>query len=147
MHNFTYSKEGLALTEQFEGLRLTAYKDVAGLWTIGYGHTGTDVKPGMTITKEQAEALLAQDIKTAADAVNRLVTYAGMTQGQFDALVDFTFNVGVHNFEGSKLLVLINEGHLTEAANQFERWNTAGGQVVAGLLRRRMAEQRLFCEN
>lgn len=140
MHNFTYSKEGLALTEQFEGLRLTAYQDVAGVWTIGYGHTGPDVKPGMTITQAEAEALLAQDIKKAVDAVNRLVTYVGLTQSQFDACVDFAFNVGVHNLEHSTLLRKLNDGDVAGAAAEFPKWCKAGGKAVEGLVKRRSAE-------
>ena len=91
-----YSKNGLDLTESFEGLSLVSYPDPATggePWTIGYGHTGPDVHPGLTITQEQAEELLMQDVKKAAAAVNAKVT-GDITQEEFDALVDFVFNVG-----------------------------------------------------
>ncbi len=134
-----YSKKGLQVTEQFEGLRLKAYQDVKGVWTIGYGHTGPEVHVGMVITQGQAEALLAQDVQTAADAVNRLVTVQ-LTQGEFDALVDFVFNLGVGHFESSTLLKLLNQGDYAGAATQFDRWSFAGAVQIAGLLRRRDTE-------
>lgn len=144
MHDFKYSRQGLKLTEHFEGLRLTAYQDVAGVWTIGYGHTGADVKPGMTITLAEAEGLLSQDIQKAADAVNRLVTYDDLTQNQFDALVDFTFNVGISAFAGSTLLRKLNEADVAGAAAEFPKWCMAGGKVVEGLVRRRQKEATSF---
>lgn len=141
-----YSKKGLQLTEQFEGLRLKAYQDVRGIWTIGYGHTGPDVHVGMIITKDQAEALLAQDVQKAASAVNHLVTVP-LTQDEFDALVDFVFNVGSGHFGSSTMLKLLNQGDYTGAAHEFERWSHAGAAVVAGLLRRRQAEETEFESN
>src|SRR5271165_5063255 len=99
----TYSEAGLELTKRFEGLRLKAYQDDGGVWTIGYGHTGKDVKPRMTITEAKADDLLRSDVHTAVDAVSRLVTVP-LTQGQFDALVDFVFNLGPTKFAGSTLL-------------------------------------------
>jgi len=143
VNNLSYSNEGLALTEQFEGLRLTAYQDSVGVWTIGYGHTGPDVYPGLTITQEQASALLLQDVATAVATVNRLVTVP-LTQNQFDALVDFVFNVGSGNFASSTLLRELNAGNTAGAAAQFLVWVYAGGVQVPGLLRRRQAEQALF---
>lgn len=145
VNNFIYGKEGLTLTEQFEGCRLSAYQDQVGVWTIGYGHTGPEVCAGMTITAEQAEALLAQDVKSAADCVNRVVSVA-LTQEEFDALVDFVFNLGSGSFAQSTLLQLLNAGSFAAAAAQFDRWDQAGGAVVAGLLRRRQAETALFEE-
>jgi len=139
----TYSKTGLALTERFEGVRLEAYKDVAGIWTIGYGHTGPEVIEGLTITEDEAGFFLEQDTQTAVNAVNRLVTVS-LTQSEFDALVDFTFNVGQGNFEKSTLLRLLNEGDYQGAATQFDLWDHAGGKVVAGLLRRRQDETQEF---
>ncbi len=138
-----YSKQGLALTEQFEGLRLKAYQDANGVWTIGYGHTGPDVHAGLSITQEQAEALLLQDVASAVAAVNRLVTVP-LTQNQFDALVDFVFNVGAENFARSTLLRELNAGNTAGAAAQFLLWKWAGGVVSPGLLRRRQAEAALF---
>lgn len=93
VNNLTYSVKGLALTEQFEGCRLTAYQDQVGVWTIGYGHTGADVTAGLTITGAQAQALLSQDVSSAAACVNNVVAVR-LTQEEFDAMVDFVFNLG-----------------------------------------------------
>jgi lysozyme len=137
-----YSKDGLHLTEQFESCRLTAYQDVKGIWTIGWGHT-EGVKPGMTITQSQAEEFLADDVNWANNVVNSLV-FASLTQGEHDALVDFVFNVGSGNFAHSTMMKWLNEKNMVMAALEFEKWDQAGGKVVAGLLRRREAEQLMF---
>ncbi|MGH9588375.1 MAG: lysozyme [Acidobacteriaceae bacterium] len=142
VNNLTYSKEGLRLTELFEGDVLTAYQDQRGVWTIGYGHTG-DVHPGQSITQQEAEALLAGDISAAVQCVNDAVK-AKLTQAQFDALVDFAFNVGAGNFRRSTLLKEVNAGHFPRAAAQFNLWDHCGGVVNAGLLRRRRAEAAEF---
>src|SRR5690349_7226751 len=97
----------------------------------------------MIITQGQAEALLAQDVQRAVDAVNRLVTVP-LTQGEFDALVDFTFNAGVGHLESSTMLKLLNQGDYAGAAAQFDRWSFAGSVQAAGLLRRRQAETAEF---
>ena len=138
-----YSKTGLALTESFESCRLEAYLDQHNIPTIGYGHTGFNVHLGQTCTQIQAEAWLACDIQEASNAVNRLVTVE-LTQGEFDALVDFTFNLGASRLQESTLLVEINKGDFAAAADQFERWDICDGKVVAGLLRRRIADKELF---
>lgn len=143
VNNLTYSGKGLGLTEQFEGCRLTAYQDQVGVWTIGYGHTGADVTPGLTITQQQAEALLAQDVLASARCVNSMVNVP-LTQNEFDALVDFVFNLGAGAFVRSTLLAALNAGDLAKAAAQFDCWDRAGGVVVAGLLRRRQAETDMF---
>jgi lysozyme len=143
VNNLTYSTKGLSLTEQFEGLRLTAYQDQVGVWTIGYGHTGPDVTAGLTITSDEAQTLLAKDVSSAADCVNNLVAVT-LTQEEFDALVDFVFNLGAGAFRGSTMLRDLNAGDFTNAAAQFDMWDHAGGVVVAGLLRRRQAEAELF---
>jgi len=139
----TYSKSGLALTESFEGCRLMAYYDLRGVLTIGYGHTGPEVLPGLQITQADAEALLAADIGFAASCVNTAVTVP-LTQPEFDALTDFVFNVGCKAFCGSTMRRLLNEGDYAGAAGQFTAWDHAGGVVVAGLLRRRQAETQEF---
>lgn len=143
VNNFTYSKDGLALTKQFEGCRLNAYQDQVGVWTIGYGHTGSDVRSGLAITQDQADALLISDIAAAAAFVNQAVT-TQLQQNEFDALVDFVFNLGRAAFAGSTLLRQLNAGNFDVAAGQFALWDHAGGQVVAGLLRRRLAETAMF---
>ena len=143
VNNLSYSKSGLALTEQFEGLRLTAYQDSVGVWTIGYGHTGSDVHPGLTITQMDAEALLLQDVSTSARCVNQLVTIT-LSQNEFDALVDFVFNLGKGAFAGSTLLKDLNAGDIAGAVGEFQKWDHAGGRVLAGLLQRRLGEASLF---
>lgn len=135
----------LALVESSEGCRLTAYQDSVGVWTIGWGHTGIDVKEGMVITKEQAETFLMEDLASAEKAVNTYVSRA-LTQHQFDALVDFVFNLGVGNFLHSSLLRFLNAGELATADEEFIKWNRAGGKVLPGLTKRRAAEAALFLE-
>lgn len=143
VNNLSYSGKGLALTEQCEGCRLTAYQDQVGVWTIGYGHTGLDVHPGLTITQQQAGDLLSKDVLSAATCVNNVVT-TQLTQCEFDGLVDFVFNLGPHAFAGSTMLRYLNAGNISAAAAQFESWDRAGGVVVAGLLKRRQEEEALF---
>jgi lysozyme len=145
VNNLTYSKNGLALTELFEGDILNAYQDQHGIWTIGYGHT-EGVYPGQNITQEQAVALLFSDLGNAVHCVNEVVTVR-LTQSQFDALVDFTFNIGITNFRNSTLLHDINAGRFPEALAQFRLWDHCGGIVNAGLLRRRNAEASEFSGN
>lgn len=139
-------EKGLELIKSFEGCKLTSYRDQAGIWTIGYGHT-KGVKPNDKITQAQADAFLQEDLKEAENAVNILVK-AKINPNMFDALVAFTFNVGVGAFKGSTLLRLLNEGKYTEASDQFARWNkvTVNGkkEISKGLIRRREAEQKLF---
>lgn len=139
----TYSKSGLQLTESFEGVRLTAYKDQGGVLTIGYGHTGKDVTLGQVISQSQAESLLRRDIQSSSDWVNKLVTVP-MTQGQFDALVDLDFNIGCGNFEHSTVLKQFNLKNAPSAAKAFEMWNTIHSVINAGLTRRRLAEEAEF---
>jgi lysozyme len=143
MANLTYSDAGIALTEKFEGLRLTSYQDQVGVWTIGYGHTGPSTHGGQTITQDQADQLLRSDISAAVTCVNNAVTGA-INQNQFDALVDFVFNLGCHALLTSTLLRDVNAGQFAAAAAQFLAWDHAGGVVVPGLLARRQAEAALF---
>ncbi|SFQ45605.1 lysozyme [Geopseudomonas sagittaria] len=136
------SEKGLALIRQFEGLRLRAYKCPAGIPTIGYGHTA-GVKMGQEITRERAEELLLAEVDRFAGYVERLVTVP-LTQGQFDALVAWTYNLGPGALEKSTMLRRLNAGDYASAAAELERWNRAGGQVLAGLVRRRAAERAMF---
>lgn len=142
MNNMIYSPTGRALTEKCEGLSLNAYQDSVGVWTIGYGHT-SGVYAGMTCTQAQADQWLAEDIQGSAYVVNKVVT-APLNQNQFDALVDFVFNLGSGNFQSSTLLRLLNQGDYAGASNEFPKWNHAGGKELAGLTVRRLAEQQLF---
>jgi lysozyme len=137
-----YSQSGLQMTEEFEGCSLTSYQDSGGVWTIGWGHT-TGVAPGMTITQNQADDFLMEDIQTAVNAVNNLVEVP-LSQNQFDALVDFCFNVGIANFANSTLRKLLNKSDYAGAAAQFDNWDYAGGVQSPGLLRRRQAETAEF---
>ncbi len=141
----TYGAAGMALTRSFEGLRLTAYMDQRGVWTVGYGHTGPGVHAGLTISEAEAEAFLAGDIAGAVAAVNRLVT-AEISQNQFDALVDFAFNLGAATLARSTLLRCVNSGDFAAAAKQILAWDHVNGHVVPGLLRRRQAEAELFAK-
>ena len=140
--NLTYSKNGLTLTESFEGCRLVSYQDGVGVWTIGYGHTA-NVKPGQTITRLQAEAYLLGDLAFAEKSIKHLVTVP-LSQDEFDALVDAFVNIGYGNFARSKMLTKLNTGDYKGAADLFEQYDKSGGVVVAGLLRRRVAEEELF---
>ena len=136
------SQRGLDLIKSFEGLRLSAYKCPADVWTIGWGTTA-GVTPGQTITKERAEELLREDVKRFEAQVLRLVKVP-LTQGQLDALTSFVYNLGAGNLSNSTLLRLLNAGDYKGAAAQFDRWTKAGGKVLAGLVRRRAAERALF---
>lgn len=138
------SQRGLSLIKSFEGLRLRAYQDAVGVWTIGYGAT-RGVKAGMSISKEQAERMLLNDVQCFEPEVQRLIT-APLNQNQWDALLSFTYNLGAANLESSTLRRLLNAGNYLGAAEQFLRWNKAGGKVLAGLTRRRQAERDLFME-
>ena len=149
MNNYKYSKDGLHLTEGFEGVRLTAYPDPAtggDPWTIGYGHTGPEVHSGMTITQEQAENYLAEDVKKAEADVNARLNVE-VTQNEFDALVDFAFNCGCGNLNNSTLLKKLNAGDYEGAAQEFLKWDMAAGHHMAGLLKRRQAEELLFLKD
>lgn len=143
------SPNGVALIKRFEGLELEAYQDIAGIWTIGYGHTGPDVKPGMKITEAEAEALLKKDLKPREEAIERLVKVP-LNQNEFDALVSFVYNVGVEAFRKSTALKRLNNGDRIGAAEALTWWNkaTVDGVLreVAGLTRRRAAERALFLE-
>ncbi|MBB5709360.1 lysozyme [Sphingomonas xinjiangensis] len=135
-------KAGLDLIKQFEGLRLKAYQDTGGVWTIGYGHTGPDVKPGMVITEAQADDLLRQDVAEAERDVLRL--FHSTTDNQFDALVSFTFNLGADQVGGSTLRRYHNDGDYAAAKGQFARWRYDNGVELAGLVKRRAAEAKLY---
>ena len=136
------SKAGLDLIKQFEGLYLKAYSCPAGVPTIGYGHTA-GVAMGQSITQQQADDYLRRDVRQFERAVSRLVRVP-LTQGQFDALVSFAFNLGEGALAQSTLLRLLNAGDYAGAAAQLDRWNKAGGRVLPGLVRRRAAERALF---
>lgn len=140
------NQAGIDLIRRFEGCRLEAYPDPAtggAPWTIGYGATGPGIEPGVVWTQEEAEARLAEDVQRFADAVERALT-VDVSDNEFAAMVSLAFNIGAAAFRKSTLLRLVNDGHFEAAAQQFERWNRAGGRVMAGLTRRRKAERALF---
>ncbi|MBI0276859.1 lysozyme [Hafnia alvei] len=141
------SENGINLIKQFEGCRLTAYQDSVGVWTIGYGWTqpvdGKPVGKGMTITQQKADDLLKQGVIQYEAGVHGLVTVQ-LNQNQYDALVDFAYNLGVNALKGSTLLKKLNAGDYAGAANEFTKWNKADGKELAGLTRRREAEKSLF---
>ncbi|RTM20134.1 lysozyme [Enterobacter bugandensis] len=141
------SEKGIALIKEFEGCRLTAYQDSVGVWTIGYGWTqpveGKPIRAGMTIKQETAERLLKTGLVSYENDVSRLVKVR-LKQGEFDALVSFTYNLGARSLSTSTLLRKLNAGDYVGAADEFMRWNKAGGKVLNGLTRRREAERALF---
>lgn len=140
------SQNGLAVLKHFEGCELAAYPDPAtggAPWTIGYGHTGPEVKRGLVWTQEQADKALVADLHKFETAVSAVVRVP-LTQGQFDALVCFTYNLGIGNLQNSTLLAMVNARNYDGAAEQFKRWNKANGKPMKGLTRRRAAEQCLF---
>ena len=136
------SPVGRALIRRFEGCRLAAYLCPAGIWTIGVGHT-RGVKKGDSCTVQQADVWLTEDLEDAEAAVEMLVKVP-LTQGQFDALVSFTFNLGAKRLGESTMLILLNKGNYRAAAGQFSRWVNAGGQKLSGLIARRAAEADMF---
>lgn len=137
------SENGLDLIRKFEGLRLETYDCPGGKLTIGYGHTGSDVKPGLKISAEKATALLKEDVKRFEKSVTEMVTIP-MTQGMFDALVSFSFNLGAGKLQSSTLLKKLNAADKQGAAEEFLKWNKANGEPLAGLTARRNGERELF---
>lgn len=146
-------ERGLQLIKSFEGYRPKAYRDIAGVWTIGYGHTAgfksKTFNPQSIITEAEAEDLLRRDLEFAEAAVRRYVKVP-IRQGQFDALVSLVFNVGIGAFRKSTVLRELNRGNDYVAGDAFLMWNkaTINGQLVevTGLTRRRKAERALFLE-
>ncbi|OKB67067.1 muraminidase [Serratia marcescens] len=141
------SDDGMALIKRFEGLRLQAYQDSVGVWTIGYGWTqpvaGRKVGAGMAIDAATAERLLVCGVAQFEQGVERRVAVT-ITQGQFDALVSFAYNLGLRALENSTLLRRLNAGDRQGAADEFGRWVNAGGVRLDGLVARRAAERALF---
>lgn len=135
------SQAGRDLVKRFEGLRLDAYLCPAGVWTIGYGHTG-DVQAGQRITEHQADVILDHDLERFETAVERLCPLA--SQGQFDALVSFAFNLGIAALTRSTLRSKLNAGDVEGAADEFLKWVNAAGKKLPGLVARRADERERF---
>ncbi|EEN7391628.1 lysozyme [Salmonella enterica subsp. enterica serovar Telelkebir] len=136
------SDNGRAFIRAREGVKLAAYQDGGGVWTIGYGHT-RGVKQGQVINHEQADEFLDSDLRQVESCISERVTVA-LNQNQFDALVSFVFNVGRQAFSDSTLLKKLNEGNYRAAADQFTRWVYDNDKFVQGLYNRRVAERDLF---
>lgn len=141
------SAAGLELLKKSEGFRDRTYTDLAGFRTIGFGHRqapGETYSNGLSLA--QAENILLTDVLIAEAAVTRLVKVP-LTQGQFDALVDFVFNLGAGRLASSSLLSYLNAGKYSEASWQLLAWDHAGSHEIAGLKARREAEFRLWSPN
>ncbi|MBH0755579.1 lysozyme [Salmonella enterica] len=136
------SDNGRAFIRAREGVKLAAYQDGGGVWTIGYGHT-RGVKQGQVINHEKADEFLDSDLRLVESCISERVTVV-LNQNQFDALVSFVFNVGRQAFSDSTLLKKLNEGNYRAAADQFTRWVYDNNQFVQGLYNRRVAERDLF---
>ena len=134
--------KNLNFIREVEGFKREAYQDEGGVWTIGYGHI-KGVSEGMTITQEEAEEMLRDEMAEYEGYVNRLVT-AELNQNQFDAMVSWVYNLGGGNLSSSTLLKVLNDGDYAGVPAQMMRWNKAGGKVLEGLTRRRQAEADLF---
>ena len=142
------SNSGISLIKSFEGLQLQAYVDAVGILTIGYGHTGPDVHKGLTITEEQATNLLAEDLNSFEAAVTKLIAIP-LNQNQFDALVSFTYNVGIGSLGSSTLRCRLNahEDPKTVVQQEMVKWCKGDkNKVLPGLVKRRQAEVALFCK-
>jgi GH24 family phage-related lysozyme (muramidase) len=141
------NQAGVKLIKSFESLRLNAYKDPVGIWTVGYGHTGPDVYPGLKISKEDAEQLLAEDLREFEDATRELIAVP-LNNDQFAAVVSFAFNAGKGALKGSTLRKKLNRKDYQGAADEFPKWvyGTIKGKkiLLPGLVRRRAQERNLF---
>ena len=136
------SKKGIELIKKYEGLRLTAYKCPAGVWTIGYGHT-KGVKEGQKITNSQAEELLKEDLRVFENGVNKWNLQ--INQYQFDALVSFAFNLGLANLGKSTLLKKVQANPQDKTIkDEFLKWVNASGRKLEGLVRRRNEEAEMY---
>lgn len=142
--DLTISQDGLDLIKHYESFKAKAYQDPTGVWTIGWGTTGEEARPGRSITRKTAEGFLRRDLKEAEDDIKRMVKVP-LTQHQFDALVSIDYNMGATNlFNKTDIIKLINRKDYIGAAGQFQRHVSAKGQVFNGLINRRSDEYKLF---
>lgn len=138
------SEQGLELIRQHEGCRLESYQDSVGIWTLGYGHT-KGVQRGTACTQEQAEAWLMDDVKEAEACIaGNVLAFVPLTQGEYDALASFIFNLGCRAFKNSTLLKKLLASDYDGASLEFRKWSHAGGVELAGLVARREAERQMF---
>lgn len=136
--------EGLEIIKSYEGLRLQAYLCPANVLTIGFGHTGPDVKPKMHITAQQAEKLLQADLAEFEEGVTSMLGAAKTNENQFSAMVSLAYNIGVTAFKASSVIRHHRDGNTSKAAASFKLWNKGGGKVLPGLTKRRAAEAALY---
>jgi lysozyme len=137
------SQAAIDLVKRFEGLRLEAYQDQRGIWTIGYGYTGPEVRQGLVWTETQANLALVSRINAIAGILTGCIVPV-IKQTQFDALVSLCYNIGQGAFRGSTLLRLINLRDFPGAGEEFLKWDHVDGKASPGLLRRRQAELALW---
>lgn len=138
-------KQDIEFIKRHEGCRLVAYRCPAGVLTIGYGHTGSDVREGLRITQNQADALLEKDLEKFEKCVKDATKGVELNENQYAALVSFCYNVGSKNFNNSTLLKRVKaNADDPDIVNQFRRWNKSGTSVLAGLVRRREEEAKLY---
>lgn len=134
---------GIELIKKWEGLRLHAYQDIVGIWTIGWGSTNPKVVPGQFISEEEASARLVTDLAVFEKAIQNMISVV-LNSNQFSALVSLAFNVGPGNLKGKGLINKLNSGDYQGAADSFPKYNKAGGKEDLGLYKRRLAEKALF---
>ena len=137
------SKNALDLIQHWESCRLTAYQDVRGIWTIGWGSTGPGIVEGLSISQQTADGMLLGHIREVGLFLTDLLGNT-LRQNQFDAITSLVYNIGEEAFRCSTLCKLLKAGRFTEAAEEFPKWDHSGGMEVPGLLNRRLAEQQLF---
>lgn len=137
------SSKALGEIKRWEQCKLEAYRDVGGVWTLGYGETGPHIGPGLRITKSEAEGWLARRTDSLSEKLTSLIKVQ-LKQSQFDALVSLAYNIGVTAFAHSTMLRLLNQGLLDKAAEEFIKWDHVNGKEIPGLRSRRLAERALF---
>jgi lysozyme len=138
------SQAGIALITEFEGCRTTAYRDTGGVLTIGFGHTGPEVKPGMVWTREHCVQQLRSDLGSRETILSHFLDGIETTQHQFDALISLGYNIGMGALHSSDAFKYHCRGQHTRAADAFLNWSHVNGRVVDGLVRRRKAERELY---
>lgn len=136
------NQKGLALIKHYEGCKLTAYQDVGGIWTIGFGHTGSDVWPNGSITKDRANELLEEDIEKFYKLDEHISEV--VNDNQYSALLCLAYNIGLSALLKSTLLKLVNVGESPDG--EWTKWSHVNGKIINGLLARRVAELELYHE-
>lgn len=143
----TINEAGKDIIKFYESLRLKTYLDSGGVKTIGWGHTGPEVKLGMVISKEQAIEIFDKDISKFQEGVKKLIlSKATTSQNQFSAMVSLAFNIGLGAFAKSSVLRFHNQGQFDKAANSFGMWVKDNSKVLPGLVKRRKSESLLYKE-